>query len=106
VSAAGQVEVGQRYRIVRAGGVPSTVWEVVRIYKPWLGGFEHGCLKSVDGTAETMTLTTSVIAVRIGNRRRSLLTTSSCVIVAPMGQGAEAIRRAPGESCGRSVRSR
>ena len=56
------VEVGQRYRIVRAGGAPSTVWEVVRIYQPWQGGFEHACLKSVDGTAETMTLATSVIA--------------------------------------------
>jgi hypothetical protein len=56
------VEVGQRYRIVRTDGAPSTVWEVVRIYQPRQGGFEHACLKSVDGTAETMTLATSAIA--------------------------------------------
>ena len=61
VSASGQVETGQRYRIVRAGGGPSTVWEVVRIYWPWPGGFEHACLKRVDGSAETMTLATSVV---------------------------------------------
>jgi hypothetical protein len=55
------VEVGQRYRIVRAGGLPSAVWEVTRVYVPWLGGFEHACIKSVDGLAGTMTLATSVI---------------------------------------------
>ena len=62
MSAGGKVETGQRYRVVRAGGAPSTVWEVVRIYRPWPGGFEHACLKSVDGSAETMTLATSVVA--------------------------------------------
>ena len=61
MSAGGKVEIGQRYRIVRAGGAPSTVWEVVGIYRPWQGGFEHACLKSVDGSAETMTLATSVV---------------------------------------------
>jgi hypothetical protein len=62
VSAGGQVETGQRYRVVRPRGAPTTVWEVVRIYLPWPGGFEHACLKSVDGSAETMTLATSVVA--------------------------------------------
>lgn len=62
MSVGGQVEIGQRYRIVRSGGARSTVWEVVRIYRPWQGGFEHACLKSVDGSAGTMTLATSVIA--------------------------------------------
>jgi hypothetical protein len=45
------------------GGGPSpTVWEVVTVYIPWEGGFEHACLKSVDGSAGTMTLATSVVA--------------------------------------------
>jgi hypothetical protein len=57
-----QVEIGQRYRIVRAGGVLSTLWEVTKVYLPWEGGFEHACLKSVDGLSGTMTLATSVIA--------------------------------------------
>jgi hypothetical protein len=62
VSAGGPVEIGQRYRIVRAGGGPSlTVWEVVKVYVPWQHGFEHVCLKSVDGSGGTMTLATSVI---------------------------------------------
>jgi hypothetical protein len=57
------VEVGQRYRTVRLGSGPSsTRWEVVEIYVPWRGGFEHARLKSVDGSAETMTLATSVVA--------------------------------------------
>jgi len=57
------VEVGQRYRIVRATGAPlSTVWEVVRIFVPWRDGFEHACLKTVGDQGETMTLATSVIA--------------------------------------------
>ena len=57
------VEVGQRYRTVRAGGGPSsTVWEVVEVYVPWEGGFEHARLKSIDGSAGTMTLATSVVA--------------------------------------------
>jgi hypothetical protein len=58
----GQVETGQRYRVVRAGGAPSMVWEVVGIYRPWQGGFERACPKSVDGSAGTMTLATSVVA--------------------------------------------
>ncbi len=54
-----QVEVGQRYRIVSAGGGPAlTVWEVVEIYVPWRGGFEH----APDGSAGTMTLASSVVA--------------------------------------------
>jgi len=58
-----QVEVGQRYRIVRAGGGPAlTVWEVVEVYVPWRGGFEHARLKSADGSAATMTLASSVVA--------------------------------------------
>ena len=57
------IEVGQRYRTVRAGGGPSsTVWEVVEVYVPWEGGFEHARLKSIDGSAGTMTLATSVVA--------------------------------------------
>jgi hypothetical protein len=62
VSAGGQVETGQRYRVVRVGGAPSTVWEVVRIYRPWPGCLEHACLRSVDRSAGTMTLATSVVA--------------------------------------------
>jgi hypothetical protein len=63
VSASRQVEIGQRYRTVRAGGGPSpTVWEVVKVYMPWQGGFEHACIKSIAGLSETMTLATSVIA--------------------------------------------
>jgi hypothetical protein len=63
VVASRQVEVGQRYRTVRVGGGPSpTVWEVVTVYIPWEGGFEHAGLKSVDGSAGTMTLATSVVA--------------------------------------------
>jgi hypothetical protein len=58
----GKTEVGQRYRIVAAGGVPSHLWEVMRVYMPWYGGLEHARLKSVDGSAETMTLATSVVA--------------------------------------------
>ena len=50
------VEVGQRYRIVRAGGVRSAVWEVTRVFMPWRGGFEHVCIKDVDGPGETMPL--------------------------------------------------
>jgi hypothetical protein len=56
------VEIGQRYRIIRAGGAPSTLWEVTKVYLPWQGGFEHACLKRVDGLSESMTLATSVIA--------------------------------------------
>jgi hypothetical protein len=62
VAASKTVEVGQRYRIVRVGGVPSALWEVTRVFMPWPGGFEHACIKSVDGLAGTMTLATSVIA--------------------------------------------
>ena len=61
LAASRTVEVGQRYRIVRAGGVRSAVWEVTRIFTPWQGGFEHVCIKDVDGPGETMTLATSVI---------------------------------------------
>ena len=62
MSAGVRVEIGQRYRIAKTGGiVPLTVWEVVRIYLPWQGGFEHACLKSVDGSNGRMTLATSVI---------------------------------------------
>ena len=57
------VEVGQWYRLVRpGGGHPLTVWEVVKVYVPWQGGFEHACLKSTDGSGGTMTLATSVVA--------------------------------------------
>jgi hypothetical protein len=56
------VEVGQRYRIVREGGVASGLWEVTRVYMPWYGGIEHACIKSIAGRSETMTLATSVIA--------------------------------------------
>ena len=62
VVASKTVEVGQRYRIVRAGGVPSHLWEVTRVYMPWYGGIEHACIKSLAGRSETMTLATSVIA--------------------------------------------
>jgi hypothetical protein len=63
VTASRQVEIGQRFRTVRvAGGPLPTVWEVVNIYRPWQNGIEHACLKSVDGSAGTMTLATSVIA--------------------------------------------
>jgi hypothetical protein len=62
VVASKTVEVGQRYRIVRAGGVRSAVWEVTRVFMPWQGGFEHACIKDIDGPGETMTLATSVIA--------------------------------------------
>ena len=63
MTASRQVEIGQRYRTVRAeGGHLPTVWEVVKIYRPWQDGNEHACLKSVDGLAGTMTLATSVIA--------------------------------------------
>ena len=57
-----QVEIGQRYRTVRAGGALSSLWEVTEIYLPWQGGFEHARLKSIAGLSETMTLATSVIA--------------------------------------------
>jgi hypothetical protein len=62
MGAAGQIETGQRYRVVRGGGVLSTVWEVVMIYRPWPGCFEHACLKCVDRSAGTMTLALSVVA--------------------------------------------
>jgi hypothetical protein len=39
-----------------------TVWEVVEVYVPWEGGFEHARLKSVDSSAGTMTLASSVVA--------------------------------------------
>jgi hypothetical protein len=62
VVASRQVEIGQRYRSVRASGGPSpTVWEVVKVYTPWHGGFEHACIKSLDGLGETVTLATSVV---------------------------------------------
>jgi hypothetical protein len=58
-----RVEIGQRYRMVRADGAPSpTVFEVVNVYVPWPGGFEHACIKGVARLSETMTLATSVIA--------------------------------------------
>jgi len=57
-----QIEAGQRYRIVAPGGVPSGVWEVTRIFRPWDGGIEHVCIKSIAGRSATMTLATSVIA--------------------------------------------
>jgi hypothetical protein len=44
-----------------AASSESAVWEVVNVYIPWEGGFEHACLKSVDSSAGTMTLATSVI---------------------------------------------
>ena len=62
VVASKPVEVGQRYRMIRAGGVPSGLWEVTRVYMPWYGGIEHACIKSLAGRSETMTLATSVIA--------------------------------------------
>lgn len=58
-----QVEVGQRYRTASAPGGPlPIVWQVVAIYLPWQGGFEHARLKSDNDRAETMTLACSVIA--------------------------------------------
>jgi hypothetical protein len=58
-----QVDVGNRYRTAGGEGGPlPTVWQVVRTYTPWSGGFEHACLKSDDARAETMTLATSVVA--------------------------------------------
>jgi hypothetical protein len=64
MSGVAHVEIGQHYRVLKAGGNPSTVWEVVKIYRPWQDGFEHACLKIVGGSAETMTLATSVITDR------------------------------------------
>jgi hypothetical protein len=56
------VEVGQRYRTAGApGAFLPIVWEVSAVYLPWLGGFEHVRLRSVDVRAETMTLATSVV---------------------------------------------
>lgn len=57
-----RIEVGQRYRMIRVGGVTSDLWEVTRVYVPWYGGIEHACIKSITGRSETMTLATSVIA--------------------------------------------
>jgi hypothetical protein len=63
VTASRKVEIGQRYRTVRAGGTPlPTVWEVVKVFQPWQNGFEHACLKCVGDQAGTMTLATSVIS--------------------------------------------
>jgi hypothetical protein len=62
VAARKKPEIGQRYRIVGAGGLPSSLWEVTRVYLPWQGGLEHACIKSITGLSETMTLATSVIA--------------------------------------------
>jgi hypothetical protein len=62
VAASKPVEVGQQYRMIRAGGVTSDLWEVTRVYMPWYGGIEHACIKSIVGRSETMTLATSVIA--------------------------------------------
>jgi hypothetical protein len=56
------IEVGQRYRLIRAGGVTSDLWEVTWVYMPPYGGIEHACIKSIAGRSETMTLATSVIA--------------------------------------------
>jgi hypothetical protein len=57
------VEVGQRYRTAGApGSFLPIVWEVLAVYLPWRGGFEHARLRSVDVRAETMTLATSVVA--------------------------------------------
>ena len=61
-----KIEVGQRYRIVAPGGVPSGVWEVTREFKPWDGGAEHACITSIAGRSATMTLATPVI----GDKRR------------------------------------
>jgi hypothetical protein len=59
------VEIGQRYRMVGAGGGPQwNIWEVVKVFLPWEGGFEHVRLKSVGSQAATMTLATSVVADR------------------------------------------
>jgi hypothetical protein len=38
------------------------VWQVVGIYLPWHGGFQHARLKSVDERAEATTLAVSVVA--------------------------------------------
>jgi hypothetical protein len=57
-----QIEVGQRYRIVAPGGVPSGLWEVTRVFLPWYGGIEHACIKIIASRSETMTLAASVIA--------------------------------------------
>jgi hypothetical protein len=62
VNTSRQVAVGQRYRVVRADGVPSALWEVTRVFTPWHGGFEHACIKGVDGLGRTITLANSVIA--------------------------------------------
>jgi hypothetical protein len=62
VTSSGQVEVGQHYRTAATGSASPTVWQVVGIYFPWPGGFQHARLKSVDDRAETMTLAVSVVA--------------------------------------------
>jgi hypothetical protein len=69
VVASKPVEVGQRYRILGASGVPVVVgagglalalWAVTRVFMR--GGIEHACIKNLTGRPETMTLATSVIA--------------------------------------------
>jgi hypothetical protein len=69
VVASKPVEVGQRYRILGASGVPVVVgagglalalWEVTRVFMR--GDIEHACIKNLTGRPETMTLATSVIA--------------------------------------------
>jgi hypothetical protein len=56
------IEVGQHYRTTSAAGGPApVVWQVVGIYLPWRGGFEHARMKSKNDRAETMTLASSVV---------------------------------------------
>jgi hypothetical protein len=55
------VEAGQHYRTVGAPGTQPIVWEVVAVYVPWQGGFEHARLRSLDLRAETMTLAPTVV---------------------------------------------
>ncbi len=63
------VEVGQRYRILGASGVPFVVgagglafaiWEVTSVFMR--AGIEHARIKNLTGRSETMTLATSVLA--------------------------------------------
>jgi hypothetical protein len=63
MSTSRRIEIGQQYRAVNAAGVGTAlIWTVTKVFRPWLGGFEHVCLQSSETHSRSMTFATSVIA--------------------------------------------
>ena len=55
MNAGRRIEIGQRYRAINAVGVGAAlIWTVTKVFRPWVGGFEHVCLQSMETHSRSM----------------------------------------------------